>query len=105
MHGKNPTRVGPRMVYSSVLVALGSRRRSCSGRVKGMPIVAVLRRGWIPPVVFMVIGCGGFTVSRVRAISDAGKPPFDADSRVADFVVYQRVRPGSRRERLPTLSG
>jgi hypothetical protein len=40
------------------LVALVSRRRSRSGRVKGMPIVRVLRRVWIPPVVLTVIGCG-----------------------------------------------
>lgn len=36
------------MVYSFVLVAPVSRRRSRSGRVKGMPIVGLLRRVWIP---------------------------------------------------------
>ena len=46
MHEKNPTRTGDRMVYSFLLVALVSRRRSRSGRVKGMPIVGVLGREW-----------------------------------------------------------
>ena len=65
MHGKNPTRTGHSMVYSSILVALVSRRRSRSGRVKGMPIVGVLGRVRIPLVLSTVIGCGGYTVSLV----------------------------------------
>jgi hypothetical protein len=36
----------------SILVALGSRRRYAFGMVKGMPIVAVLRRAGIPPVLY-----------------------------------------------------
>jgi hypothetical protein len=67
MHGKNPTRSGYGMVYSSILVALVSRRRSRSGRVKGMPIVGVLGRVRTPPVVLTVIGCRGYTASLVRA--------------------------------------
>jgi len=84
MHGKNPTHTGHSMVYSSVLVALVSRRRPRSGRVKGMPIVRVLGRVWIPPVVLTVIGCGGFTASLVRAVFASEKHPSDADSQVAD---------------------
>jgi hypothetical protein len=72
MHGKNPTRTGDSMVYSSVQVALVSRRRSRSGRVKGMPIVGVLRRVWIPPV----------TVSWVRIIFKSEERPAGAGSQV-----------------------
>jgi hypothetical protein len=72
------------MVYSSVLVALVSRRRSRLGRVKGMPIVRVLSRVWKPSVVLTVIGCRGFTVPLVRAVFESEKHPSDADSQVAD---------------------
>jgi hypothetical protein len=72
------------MVYFSVLVALVSRRRWRSGWVKGMPIVRMLRRVWIPPVVLTVIGCGGFTVSLVCAVFASEKHPSAADSQVAD---------------------
>jgi len=82
MHGKNPTHTGHSMVYSSVLVALVSRRRSRSGRVKGMPIVRVLGRVWIPSALLTVIGCGGFTASE--------KHPSDADSQVADTEPLHR---------------
>jgi hypothetical protein len=52
MHGEIPIRTGHRMVYSSILVALVSRRRLRSGRVKGMPIVAVLGRVGLQPVLY-----------------------------------------------------
>lgn len=68
MHQKNPTRTGHSMVYSSILVALVSSCRSRSGRVKGMPIIEVLGRVRIPPVVPTVIGCGGYTVSLACAV-------------------------------------
>jgi hypothetical protein len=100
MHGKNPTHSGHSMVYSSVLVALVSRRRSRSGRVKGMPIVRVLRRVWIPLVVLTVIGCGRFTVSRVHGIFGSEKRPAYADGQVDDTtpfspkqVIYQVFGP------------
>jgi hypothetical protein len=100
MHGKNPTHSGHSMVYSSVLVALVSRRRSRSGRVKGMPIVRVLRRVWIPLVVLVVIGCGGFTVARVHGIFGSGKRPSDANTRIEgtepfnpNHVIYEVFGP------------
>ena len=68
MHGRKPTRAGHSMVYSSILVALVSRRRSRSGRVKGMPIVGVLGRVRIPPVLSTVIGRWGYTVSLVCGV-------------------------------------
>lgn len=60
------------MVYSSVQVAFVSRRRSRSGQVKGMPIVGVLRRVWIPSV----------TVSWVRIIFKSEERPAGAGSQV-----------------------
>jgi hypothetical protein len=87
MHGKNPTHPGHSMVYSSVLVALVSRRRSRSGRVKGMPIVGVLGRVWIPPVV--LVRCGGFTMLRVRAIFASKKHLSGADSQVTDTEPFE----------------
>jgi hypothetical protein len=81
------------MVYSFVLVALVSRCRSRSGRVKGMPIVGVLGRVRIPPVILTVIRFGGFTVSLVRMIFASEQHPAGAGSRVdevfsADVSAY-----------------
>jgi Mycobacterium membrane protein len=84
MHGKNPAHTCHSMVYFSVLVALVARRRWRSGRVKGMPIVRVLRRVWLPPVVLTVTGSAGFAVSLVRAVFAPEKHPSAADSQVAD---------------------
>lgn len=75
MHGENPTHTRHRMVYSSVLVTLVSRCRSRSGRVEEMPIVGVLRRVWIPPVILAVIGFGGVTVSLVRIVFASAQQP------------------------------
>jgi hypothetical protein len=68
MHGKTLTHPGHRMVYSFLLVAPVSRRRSRSGWVKGMPLVRMLRRVRKPSPLLMVIGIGGSTVSRVRGL-------------------------------------
>ena len=86
MHGKNPTRTGHSMVYSSVLVALVSRCRSCSGRVKRMPIVGVLRQVWILPATLTVLGCGRYTVSLVRAVFASEK--YQADAEPNDVNTY-----------------
>jgi Mycobacterium membrane protein len=68
----------------SVLVALVSRRRLRSGRVKGMAFVGVLKRVWIPLVILAVIDCGGFIVSRVRANFASEKHASYANSPSAD---------------------
>jgi hypothetical protein len=47
-----------------------------------MRIVRVLRRLWIPLVVLVVIGCGGFVVSRVHGIFGAEDRPSYADGQV-----------------------
>jgi hypothetical protein len=55
-----------------------------------MPIVRVLRRVWIPPVVVVVIGCWGFAMSRVRAIFASEKHLPDPDSQVADELFHPK---------------
>ena len=74
------------MVYSSLLVAPSSSvaGRSVAERVESMRFVRVLRRVWIPLVVLVVIGCGGFIVSRVHGIFGAEKRPSYADGQVDD---------------------
>jgi hypothetical protein len=47
--------------------------------VKGYAFVRVLRRIWILLVVLMVIGCGGFTVSRVHGIFGSESEPQQVD--------------------------
>ena len=71
------------------------------GTGKGMAFAGVLRRAWIPLVVLAVIGGAGFTVSRVRAVSDSDKHSPYGQSEVADIgqlaqksVVYRGLRSG-----------
>jgi hypothetical protein len=45
-----------------------------------MAIVKVLGRVWIPLVILLVLGCGGFIVSRVHGIFGSEKRPSYADS-------------------------
>jgi hypothetical protein len=70
-----------------------TRRRSRSGRVEEMPIVGVLRRVWIPPVILAVIGFGGVTVSLVRIVFASAQQSAGAGSHVdqvfsADLSAY-----------------
>lgn len=52
--------------------------------MKGMRIVRVLRTAWIPLVVLLVIGCGGFIVWRVHGIFGTEKRPSYVDGQVHD---------------------
>ena len=55
----------------------GDRRRRVS-------IFRVLRRLWIPLVVLVVVGAGGFTVSRLHGIFGSEKRPSYVDSNVKE---------------------
>jgi MmpS family membrane protein len=85
----------------SLVRALSSGvRRSVGERVKGMRIVRILRRVWIPLVVLVVIGCGGFIVSRVHGNFGTEKRPSYAAGQVHDTksfnpkqVVYEVFGP------------
>jgi hypothetical protein len=79
------------MVHSSVLVVrlpgdcgVGGATVQQLERLKGMTIVKVMRRMWIPLVVLLVIVCGGFIVWRVHGIFGSEKRPAYADAPVTD---------------------
>ncbi len=55
-----------------------------------MAFAAVLRRAWIPLVVLAVIGAAGFSVSRVRAVSDSDKHSPYGRSEVADMQLAEK---------------
>ena len=74
------------MVYPSVLAvrlsgdqAVGAAAMQQVERLNGMAIVKVLGRVWILLVVLLVIGCGGFIVSRVHGIFGSEKRPAYAE--------------------------
>jgi hypothetical protein len=50
----------------------------------GVSIFRVLRRLWIPLVVLVVVGAGGFTVSRLHGIFGSEKRPSYVDSNVEE---------------------
>ena len=54
------------------------------GRRKGYTIFGVLRRLWIPLLVLVVIGAGGFTVSRLHGIFGSEKRPSYTDTKIND---------------------
>lgn len=69
-------------------------------RLKGMGIVRVLGRVWIPLVILLVIGTGGFIVSRVHGMFGSEKRPSYAESHAtgtrpatAKQVLYQVFGP------------
>jgi hypothetical protein len=77
---------GPRhgLLVSLVRALSSGARRSVGERVKGMRIVRVLRRVWIPLVVLVVIACGGYVVSRIHGrFGDENRPSY-ADGQAGD---------------------
>lgn len=65
-----------------------------------MGFAGALKRAWIPLVVLAVVGGAGFSVSRVRAVSDSGAhAPYgkseavDAGQLTQKFVVYEVFGP------------
>lgn len=48
----------------------------------------MLRRLWIPLVILVVIGAGGFTVSRLHGIFGSEKRPSYADTKINDTKTY-----------------
>jgi nitrate reductase NapE component len=59
---------------------VGCRRPERRQQVKGISIFRVLARSWIPLVIVMVIGVGGFTVWRIHGIFGSDKRPSYSDS-------------------------
>jgi hypothetical protein len=60
--------------------------------VKGIPIFRVLERLWIPLVIVVVIGLGGFTVSRIHGIFGSEKRPAYSDSATDDSKPFNPKR-------------
>ncbi len=52
--------------------------------VKGIPILKLVRRFWIPLVILVVVGVTGFTVSRIHGFFGAEKRPSYADGQIED---------------------
>jgi Mycobacterium membrane protein len=64
--------------------AVGGAAAQQVERLNRMAIVKVLGRVWIPLVVLLVIGCGGFIVSRVHGIFGSEMRPSYAEDSVKD---------------------
>jgi hypothetical protein len=67
------------------------RARDGSGRSRQNPALAlfrVLMRLWIPLIVLVVIGAGGFTVSRLHGIFGSEKRPSYSDTKIEDAKPY-----------------
>jgi hypothetical protein len=64
-------------------------RRSAGERVKGMQIVRVLRRVWMPLVVLVVIACGGYVVSRIHGRFGDENRPLYADGQAGDAKSFK----------------
>lgn len=78
-------------LLASLVRALSSgARHSVGERVKKMRIVRVLGRVWIPLVVFVVVACGGFIVSRVRGNSGTEMRPSYAVVQVHDTKSFNQ---------------
>ena len=61
-------------------------------RVKGFSIFRVLERVWIPLVIVVVIGLGGFTVFRIHGIFGSEKRPSYSDSATDDSKPFNPKR-------------
>jgi nitrate reductase NapE component len=60
--------------------------------LKGIPIFRVLERAWIPLVIVVVIGLGGFTVWRIHGIFGSEKRPAYSDSATDDSKPFNPKR-------------
>jgi hypothetical protein len=60
--------------------------------VKGISIFRVLERVWIPLVIVVVIGLGGFTVWRIHGIFGSEKRPSYSDSATDDTKPFNPKR-------------
>jgi hypothetical protein len=60
--------------------------------LKGIPIIRVLERAWIPLVIVVVMGLGGFTVWRIHGIFGSEKRPAYSDSASDDTKPFNPKR-------------
>jgi nitrate reductase NapE component len=64
----------------NIFEQVGCRQPERRQQVKGTSIFRVLERLWIPLVIVMVVGLGGFTVWRIHGIFGSEKRPSYSDS-------------------------
>ena len=60
--------------------------------MKGISIFRVLERAWIPLVIVVVVGLGGFTVWRIHGIFGSEKRPSYSDSATDDSKPFNPKR-------------
>jgi nitrate reductase NapE component len=70
----------------------GCRRPGKRQRVKGISIFRVLERSWIPLVIVVVVGLGGFTVWRIHGIFGSDKRPSYSDTKTDDSRPFNPKR-------------
>lgn len=58
-----------------------------------MWLIKILRVVWIPLVVLVVIGCGGFAISRIHGVFEAEKRPTHRDTTVGQAGASQASTP------------
>jgi hypothetical protein len=75
--------------YLRVVGTSPTRKRQ---RVKGFSIFRVLERVWIPLVIAIVIGLGGFTVARIHGIFGSERRPQYSDSATDDSKPFNPKR-------------
>jgi nitrate reductase NapE component len=71
---------------------VGYRRPGRPQQVKGISIFRVLQRSWIPLVIVVVVGLGGFTVWRIHGIFGSDKRPSYSDSATDDSKPFNPKR-------------
>ena len=58
-----------------------------------MWLIKILRVVWIPLVVLVVIGCGGFAISRIHGVFEAEKRPMHGDRQAGQAPAAQPSNP------------
>jgi Mycobacterium membrane protein len=76
----------------NVFEQAGGRRPGERQRVKGIPIIKVLQRTWIPLVIVLVVTLGGFTVWRIHGIFGSDKRPSYSDSQTDNSKPFNPKR-------------
>jgi hypothetical protein len=65
-----------------------SQRSGRRPTLRGFAIFRVLLRLWIPLIILVVIGAGGFTVARLHGVFGSEKRPSYADTKIDDAKPY-----------------
>jgi Mycobacterium membrane protein len=80
------------VTQANIFEQAGSHRPGQRQRVKGIPIIRVAQRLWIPLVIVLVFVLGGFTVWRIHGIFGSDKRPSYADSQIDNSKPFNPKR-------------